>query len=318
MRFRPLSWCFAALILSVTACEGGPSDPEENDPPEVDRHAAIPGDVVKMTPGMDRHPPVLHSDEFEEPVPLPVISTAGGEDAPFIPADRAELYFFFAADIRQEAAVQVRDPVNGIWLSRQVGGVWQEPELVWLQEYGELALNGCPWVGGNEMLFCTARAGYTGLHWFQAERGTGGWGNWEAVNFPPDLDVGELHVHEDELYYGSPRIGGVGGEDIWMASRIGGVWSNPTNIDAVNTAADETRPFVTADGNELWITRWFEGSPAIVRSKKVGGEWQEGELIMSRFAGEPTLDAQGNLYFVHHFYDDGVMLEVDIYVANRR
>ena len=90
------------------------------------------------------------------------------------------------------------------------------------------------------------------------------------------------------------------------------------NISAVNTEADETRPFVTADGQELWITRWHQGSPAIVRSTKVDGEWQEGELIVSRFAGEPTLDPQGNLYFVHHFYDDGVMLEVDIYVAYRK
>ena len=90
------------------------------------------------------------------------------------------------------------------------------------------------------------------------------------------------------------------------------------NIGAVNTGVDETRPFVTSDGQELWVTRWHEGSPAIVRSRKVGGQWQEGELIVSRFAGEPTLDAQGNLYFVHHYYDDGVMLEVDIYVAYRK
>ena len=318
MRSRSRSSCFAAILLFATACESSPADPEENIPPDVDRHAAIPGDVVKMTPDLDSHPPILHSDEFEEPVPLPVISTAGGEDAPFIPIDRAELYFFFAADIRLEPAIQVQNPVNGIWMSRQVGGAWQEPELVWLQEYDELALNGCPWVGGDEMIFCTARAGYTGLHWFKADRATDGWENWDVVTFPPDLNVSELHVHGDELYYGSPRTGGAGGEDIWMARRVGGEWRDPTNIDAVNTAADETRPFVTADGGELWITRWHEGSPAIVRSKKVGGEWQEGELIVSRFAGEPTLDAQGNLYFVHHYYDDGVMLEVDIYVANRR
>jgi len=90
------------------------------------------------------------------------------------------------------------------------------------------------------------------------------------------------------------------------------------NIGAANTPADETRPYVTPDGQELWITRWHEGSPALVRSRKIAGQWQEGELIVSRFAGEPTLDAQGNLYFVHHFYDDGVMLEVDIYVAYRK
>jgi hypothetical protein len=38
---------------------------------------------------------------------------------------------------------------------------------------------------------------------------------------------------------------------------------------------------------------------------------------VDHFAGEPTLDAQGNLYFVHHFYRDGVMIEADIYTAVR-
>jgi hypothetical protein len=284
----------------------------------VDRHAAIPGDVAKVTPAQDKYPPILHSDEFLDPVPLPVISTAGGEDAPFIPLDRAELYFFFAADLRQDASVQIRDPVNGIWMSRQTGGTWQEPELVWLQDYDLLALNGCPWVAGDEILFCSAREGFSGLNWFRAERSNGGWTNWSVVTFPADYDVGELHIHGDELYYGSARAGGEGGQDIWKLTRVNGAWANPVNIGAVNTGVDETRPFVTSDGQELWVTRWHEGSPAIVRSKKVGGQWQEGELIVSQFAGEPTLDAQGNLYFVHHFYDEGVMLEVDIYVAYKK
>ena len=30
------------------------------------------------------------------------------------------------------------------------------------------------------------------------------------------------------------------------------------------------------------------------------------------------MDAQGNLYFVHHFYEDGVMLDADIYVAYKK
>jgi len=48
------------------------------------------------------------------------------------------------------------------------------------------------------------------------------------------------------------------------------------------------------------------------------GEWQVPELIISQFAGEPTLDRDGNLYFVHHYYKDNVMLEADIYVAERK
>ena len=101
--------------------------------------------------------------------------------------------------------------------------------------------------------------------------------------------------------------------------RSAAVWPfNTWDVTAANSAEDDSRPYVTPDGNELWITRWYQGTPALFRSRKVGGEWQEAELIVSRFAGEPTLDVHGNLYFVHHFYDNGVMLEADIYVAYRK
>lgn len=112
--------------------------------------------------------------------------------------------------------------------------------------------------------------------------------------------------------------GGKGSRDIWMLSRNGGEWVAPVNVEAVNTEVDEALPFVTADGQQLWITRWYQGSPAVFRSKRVGGEWQEPELIVSTFAGEPTLDWEGNLYFLHHFYEDGVLIEADIYVAYRK
>ena len=43
--------------------------------------------------------------------------------------------------------------------------------------------------------------------------------------------------------------------------------------------------------------------------------WQEPELILSQFAGEASLDRDGNLYFTHHFFHNGEMIEADIYVA---
>jgi len=306
-----------AVLTAMSGCRGDGTGPVE-ERLDVDRHSKIPADAVKGTPATDPTPPILHSTEFLEPVPLPVISTAGAEDAPFIPADGSALYFFFAADVRQDASVQIRDPVNGIWVSRRANGAWQEPSLVQLQQSDELALNGCPFVAGDEMLFCTARAGYTGLHWFRSTYADGRWRDWTPVAFPAEYDVGELHIEGDELYYGSARTGGGGGQDIWMLTRTGGEWADPVNVAAVNTPADETRPYVTPGGGELWVTRWYEGSPAIFRSKRVDGAWQPAELIISRFAGEPSLDPQGNVYFVHHFYVNGVMLEADIYVARRK
>jgi hypothetical protein len=75
---------------------------------------------------------------------------------------------------------------------------------------------------------------------------------------------------------------------------------------------------VSQDKNELWFTRMYLGSPAIYRSLWKGSSWSEPELVISQFAGEPTLDNQRNLYFVHHFIRDGKMVEADLYVAYHR
>jgi len=133
-----------------------------------------------------------------------------------------------------------------------------------------------------------------------------------------EIQIGEVHLHDDDLYFHSRRAGGSGGMDIWMTSRNGSMWSDPVNISAVNSADDEGFPFVSSDGNELWFTRTFQGTPAIFRSIRADGDWGRPELILSQFAGEPTLDDEGNIYFVHHYFEDGVMIEADIYVALKK
>jgi len=308
------------MVLSLPALSGCDGDPSVSpkDPPAVDRHAAIPATAVKGDPVTDLYPPILHSSEFEQPVPVPVINTAGGEDAPFIPAHRDEMFFFFGAVLEEDPALAIQDAVNGIWNARRVGGEWQEPTLVWLQDYDEPALNGCPVTYGDEIYFCTARAPYAGPQWFRAERVEGAWGNWAPLDFPKAFEVGEMHLQGDELYFGSRRGGGQGGEDIWYARQEDGVWGAAVNLAVVNTPADESRPYMTPGGGQLWFTRTYQGSPAVFRSIWAFGDWQPPELILSQFAGEPTLDDDGNVYFVHHFYRDGVMQDADIYVARRK
>ncbi|MBU2561441.1 MAG: hypothetical protein KKD17_04020 [Nanoarchaeota archaeon] len=284
------------------------------------RESRIPADAVKMTPDTDLNLPVLHSDEFEKPVPFAPVNTAGAEDSPFMPADRDEFYFFFTPDVRVPVEKQILDGVTGIWVSKKQDGTWQEPERVMLQKPGKLAGDGCEFVAGNTMWFCTAREGYTGMHWARAEYKDGRWQNWKVDDFPPEYQVGELHFTRDwnEVYFHSKRAGGRGQEDIWVMQKKDGKWQEPKNVEVVNTESSDGWPYLTPDGNELWFNRFYKGTPAVFRSKKIDGEWQAPELIVEMFAGEPTLDNEGNLYFVHHYYDNGVMLEADIYVAYRK
>jgi hypothetical protein len=71
--------------------------------------------------------------------------------------------------------------------------------------------------------------------------------------------------------------------------------------------------------------------PCVYRCRQdSAGNWGTAEWIVARFAGEPTLDDAGNLYFVHHYYTGGqhcqtgaaeansTMLEADIYLCRHK
>ncbi|HEY49807.1 MAG TPA: hypothetical protein G4O13_07160 [Dehalococcoidia bacterium] len=310
------------LFLVMGGCiEENGNGGEQTEQPPIDRESKIPADAVKITPAMDFYPPILHSDEYEDPVPmLYPINTAGAEDSAFIMPDGNTLYLFFTPDVEVPVEEQLLDGVTGIYVSYKVDGIWQEPERIILQDSGKLALDGCLFVRGDEMLFCSAREGYTGVNWFTAEFEDGEWRNWQCADFNPEYQVGELHITDDgrELYFHSPRPGGKGGYDIWVSENADGEWQEPEKVEVVNSAETDGWPFITQDGSELWFTRTYMGTPAIFMSKKVGGEWQEPELILSQFAGESSLDSEGNIYFTHHFFEYGEMLEADIYVAHRK
>jgi hypothetical protein len=312
---------FALLLLcaaSLVACSSSISSPTfPSTPTIVDRDEKIPLDAVKMSPEIDAHPPQIHSSDFDNPIPVPgLVNTAGAEDSPFITADGKTLYFFFTPDADIPAEKQLLDGVTGIYKSEKVNDEWTASERVTLQDPRKLALDGCEFVLGDTMWFCSAREGYEGIHWFTADLVDGVWQNWENADFDPAHQVGELHISSDgnELYFHSERPGGKGGLDIWMSKKVDGKWQEPVNVAAVNTPDAEGWPALNPGGDELWFHRNY----SIWRSRKINGEWQEPELILSDLAGEPSIDRDGNLYFVHHFFNDDRMVEADIYVAYRR
>lgn len=312
-----LVWLF--VLLATSACTI-----TEEPTPIPSRAETIPTDAVKILPEMDMHPPLLHSEEWQAPIPVPgPINTAGAEDSPFVTPDGDTLYFFFTPDPNIPAERQLVDGVTGIYVSHKQNGVWAEPQKVALQDAGEVAMDGCQFVQGDVIWFCSVRQGNSrGVDMWTAQFVDGNWTDWQNVGEKLNLDygVGEMHLTADgtTLYYHSTREGGYGGYDIWVTHLVDGEWTQPLNVQAVNSPETDGWPFISQDGNELWFLRWYQGSPAIFRSRWTDGSWGAPELILSQFAGEPSLDDAGNIYFVHHFYQDGVMLEADIYVAYRK
>jgi WD40-like Beta Propeller Repeat len=318
---RLLPGLLALLLMGSWAC-GSTSASTVVPTPGADRRRAVPAEAVKQTPEDDVYPPVLHSSEYVTPVPLPgPVNTAGLEDSPFLAPD-GRLYFYFTPSASAPAEAQLVDGVSGIYVTEQGSAGWEEPRRVLLQDPGKVALDGCADILEDRMWFCSAREGWSGVHWFTASLVDGAWGNWEVADslLPQDGQVGELHFAADgqTLYFHSDQQGGAGGRDIWRADRNSdGTWAPSVNVAEINTAGDEGWPCVTPDGSQIWFTRQYLGTPAIFRSLRSGDGWSEPELIVDRFAGEPALDAQGNLYFVHHFFRDGQMIEADIYFAER-
>jgi hypothetical protein len=317
----------AATLISGCAAPAAPQPTQTPTPklpapkPQLTRDQAIPSTAVKIMPEQDIYPPILQSDKYEQPVPVSgPINTAGAEDSAFITPDGNTLYFFFTPDPSIPPQKQLLDGVTGIYMAKKQNGEWGQPQRVWLQNQDELSIDGCEFVQGDTMWFCSARQGNSrDVDMWTAEYKDGKWTSWQNAGkkLNVEYNIGELHITADgnEMYYHSGRPGGQGGYDIWVTKKINGEWQPPENVSAVNSPDAEGWPFISQDGNELWFTRFYQGSPAIFISRKVGGEWSQPEVVISQFAGEPSLDTQGNLYFTHHFYKDGKMLEADIYIA---
>ncbi len=285
---------------------------------------------VKYGPESDYWPPTA-APGWTQPEPLPYpVNTAGGEDSPFLLPDGQTLYFVFTPDVSIPAERQVLDGVTGLWVTHRSGEVWSEPERVWLSAPGELSLDGCEFIAGDLMYFCTVRVGFSEPQWFRADLVDGRWQHWRSAGDElrqTAYEVGELHISGDgqELYFHSRRAGGLGDLDLWVSHRTPAGWGEPVNLGAsVNTPYWEGWPYLSPDGQALWFcgqsTRGRPG-PAIFRSlRRPDGSWGQAEEIISTFAGEPTLSPDGRtLYFVHHYFsaDLSTMLEADIYVSHQ-
>jgi len=79
----------------------------------------------------------------------------------------------------------------------------------------------------------------------------GGQVNSPYVEAYPSLSSDGLTLYFSDLYSGTPRLGGVGGADIWMTTRKSrnDTWTTPVNLGApINSSAMDLSPTVSGDG----------------------------------------------------------------------
>jgi Tol biopolymer transport system component len=113
--------------------------------------------------------------------------------------------------------------------------------------------------GPPTLYFSSTRAGGLGGSDLYLSRKNSDWSFGPAELVPgvnSAFDDARPYVRRDglELVFDSTRPGGLGGPDIWSASRysIANPWSTPVNLGPnVNSAAGETRPSLSWDGTML-------------------------------------------------------------------
>jgi Tol biopolymer transport system component len=190
--------------------------------------------------------------DFSEVTELDTVSSGGMDGSPFLAESGARLYFF--SD--RQAGVGNRD----IWFS-DVGpsGTLAEPALVGGVNTASSEL--LPWLSPDErtMLFVSSRPG-----------GRGGADIWRATRSRADSEFGapsnvfELSSNENEgrlvlsrdgrtAFFTSDRGGGLGGPDIYTASRpnLGSPFSSLRNLNELNSTANDLDVMLSSDDTEL-------------------------------------------------------------------
>ncbi len=292
---------------------------------QQDRLNAIPSTAVKQGPETDIHKPVMLSSHWSAPVPMDgPVNTAGAEDSPFITANGTWFFFFFTPDVSVPAERQLIDGVTGIWWTQKTAEGWTSPEKIILSD--DVSLDGAEFVQGDTMWFGSVRAGNLGeIDVYTAQYEDGRWTDVKNAGqqLNVDYDIGEFHITADAstMYFHSGKWDSGGSMDIWRIQKSGSGWSTPVLVPGVNNATrDDGYPFISNDGGQLLFTSTSThgyAGPSVYRSTlQANGSWGQPEEIVANFAGEPTMDAAGNLYFVHHYFDaSNNMVEADIYVC---
>jgi outer membrane protein OmpA-like peptidoglycan-associated protein len=115
-----------------------------------------------------------------------------------------------------------------------------------------------------------------------------------TINTPAYEGMPSTSADCRELYFVSDRPGGYGGYDIWISRFENGLWQLPVNAGPnINTAGNETAPYMNLDDNTLYFTS--DGWPGM------GGS----DIFVTRRINDTSYEKAVNLgYPINTAYDE--------------
>ena len=132
---------------------------------------------------------------------------------------------------------------------------------------------------------CNRREDFGSCDLYIAEKINGKWS--QPVNIGATVNTSawesqpSLSADGRTLYFVSSRAGGKGKKDIWVTyKRRNGEWMKPRNLgDEINTAGEETSPFIHADGQTLYFSSdghdGMGNSDIFMSTRQSDGTWSK-------------------------------------------
>lgn len=203
---------------------------------------------------------------------------------------------------------------SDICVTQREGEGWSEPTIVWevsTQDYLEVEPLLSP--DAQQLYIMSNRpGGMGGQDFYVSDWVDGKWTEPRNLGAPfnsPDMDHCIYFAGDDWefAYWTSTRPGGFGGNDIWMAEKINGIWQAAQNLGPnVNTSASEHHSLPSEDGKSLYITsirdEGFGLEDIYVTSRSNNDEWTQlvnlGPLVNSDQADRcPAFSPNFEIFF---------------------
>ena len=225
--------------------------------------------------------------------------------------------------------------VNGqedFYVSKKVDGEWQQAKPISAVNTPDNEAAQCLSPDGQLLVFtaCNRKNGAGKCDLFYTENVCGKWTPAKMLPAPISTVAWEsqpsIAADSKTLFFSSDRKGGIGGKDIWFATRNeDGTWATPKNLGKnINSNKDEQAPFVHPDGQTLYFLS--SGHPGMgaddifISRKQPDGTWGQpvnlGYPVNSQKTEGPiivSLDGQ-TAYFSSSISDFmGAQGKMDIY-----